>query len=375
MNPVGSSSSSPLLISLPNTPSKSLANSWHSTSDYFSIKPQLSLEINTLQDLLSNKSNRGSHNGHEADSEQEADNDDDDDDAESVDVSDVMETFDNISIQGEDDVYYSPITPFDSSAIPSKSNSLIRKSSILRPSARDIQQVESIIESIEAKEQTQLTIKSESASSKFHLSMPNLNPYKFLIVDDNIINLKILNRILLKLYPKAAIIQILDSTKVKQIVSEQSFDSIFIDIEMPHVSGIDIAQFVRKDPQFDTTSLIAVTTRNTPQDLQLFKQVGIDYTFGKPLNYKLDFMAETIDGIMMLRKNHTNPQSRNLSTSSKATCSTAATVSTATTATTATTTVDFMDLTAVHSVSSISSTDSYTLFESKKEVTHGLLVD
>lgn len=364
--PVHSSYSLPL-VSLPNTPIKSLTNSWHSTSDYFSIKPQLSLDI--AQDLHSTKSSHSRHSGKDIDADDEKE-EHVDDDAESVDISDVMETFDHISLQEEDDVYYSPITPFDSSVIPSKSNSLIRRSSLLRPSTQDIQQVESIIESIETKEQLQAAIKpvSTTPSSKFNLSLPNLHPYKFLIVDDNVINLKILNRILLKLYPKASIVQVLDSTLVEEIVFKQSFDSIFIDIEMPEVTGLDIAQVVRNDSQFDTTSLIAVTTRNTPQDLQLFKQVGIDYTFGKPLNYKLDFMEETIDGILAQRKASTiSPQSRNLSTSSKGTCTTAATTTTAATATTTSTAiVDFMDLTAVHSVSSISSTDSYTLFESKK---------
>ncbi|KAI5968229.1 SRR1 [Candida margitis] len=352
--------------SLPNTPIKSLTNSWHSNSDYFSIKPQLSLDINASQELYSNKSNqsRGSDsNGEEEEKEDDDDEGQDDDDADSVDLSDVMETFDDISLHEEEDVFYSPITPFDSSAVPSKSNSLIRRSSILRPSS---QQGVFTVDSTETKEQQQPASKSESKSStKFHLSMPNLHSYKFLIVDDNVINLKILNRILLKLYPKASITQVQDSTLVEQIIFNQSFDSIFIDIEMPEVTGLDIAQVVRNDSQFTTTSLIAVTTRNTQEDLSLFKQYGIDYTFGKPLNYKLDFMAETIDGVMQQRKNSTtNPQSRNLSTSSKSTCATAATTITSATGST-TAIADFMDLTAVHSVSSISSTDSYTLFESR----------
>ena len=348
-------------VSLPGTPVKALAKSWHSTSDYFSVKPQLSIEIS--QELRSTKSNPSgsSDEEHNGDSDYVDDN-------ESDGVSDIMESFDEISLK--DEVYYSPITPLDSSAVPSKLNSLIRKSSILCPTSQDIQQVESMIESIEVKGRHQeaattaaaasSSVKAKSTPSKFNLSMPNLHTYNFLIVDDNVINLKILNRILIKLYPKASIVQVQDSTLVEAIVLKQSFDAIFIDIEMPQVTGLDIANIVRKDVQFDTTSLIAVTTRNSPHDLQLFQQVGIDYTFGKPLNYKLDFMADIIDSIMAQRKDVTNPQTRNPSTTSKSTCATATSAMT-----TNTSSMDFLDLTAVHSVSSISSTDSYTLFESK----------
>ncbi|KAG5420461.1 SRR1 [Candida metapsilosis] len=348
--------------SLPGTPVKALAKSWHSTSDYFSVKPQLSIEIS--EELRSTKSNPSGS----SDEEHTGDSDYDDDN-ESDGVSDVMESFDLISLKDEQ-MFYSPITPLDSSAVPSKSNSLLRKSSILRPTSQDIQQVESMIESMEVKERHQAaavlasasssSVKAKSTSSKFNLSMPNLHAYNFLIVDDNVINLKILNRILIKLYPKASIVQAQDSTLVEAIVSKQSFDAIFIDIEMPQVTGLDIANIIRKDVQFDTTSLIAVTTRNSPQDLQLFKRVGIDHTFGKPLNYKLDFMADIIDSIMAQRKDVTNPQTRNPSTTSKSTCATATSAMT-----TNTSSMDFLDLTALHSVSSISSTDSYTLFESK----------
>ncbi|KAI5958872.1 SRR1 [Candida theae] len=304
-------------ISLPTTPVKSLTDSWQDTLDYFSIKPQLSLEIS--QDLCSVKS-RTSDRNNQADDESSAEEDYDDAKSQVMDV--VTKPLEHMSLQED----CSPITPFEKSVVSPQ-------------------------------------VKPQPPTNKFNLSMPNLQQHKFLIVDDNIINLKILNRILLKLYPRCSITQIQDSTQVEKIVLGSKFDTIFIDIEMPNISGLDIAQFIRNDSQFDATSLIAVTTRNSPQDLQLFKQYGIDYTFGKPLNYKLDFMTKTIEEIMGRRQRQTESQSRNLSTSSKSICATASTVVTTTPGSTAV--LDFIDLTVVHSVSSLSSTDSYTVLETK----------
>ncbi|KAG7662638.1 SRR1 [[Candida] subhashii] len=130
----------------------------------------------------------------------------------------------------------------------------------------------------------------------------NLTPYNFLIVDDNLINLKILNRILSKIYPRSTITQIQDSRLVKDILTVNKFDVVFLDIEMPEVTGIDLAQHIRLDSTKNNWGLIAVTTMNSPSDLKLFKSIGIDYTFSKPMTWGLDVIGDIIDSVIELRK-------------------------------------------------------------------------
>lgn len=255
-----------------------------STVDYFSLKPKLSLDTSSQNDSISTQSS----NNDDTHSDQQDhtlythnhyfDDDYDDDEDEDFDIRDqLLDPFDKITISNCNEEYYSPLTPFDDQTTSPQ---------------------DSIISSKSSNKSTTVV-----PPPQFQLTLPKLTTYSFLIVDDNIINLKILNRILLKLFPKCHIVQIQDSKLVKDILHKQPFDSIFIDIEMPDVNGIDIAQFVRQDSKFDDMGMVAVTTRNSTQDLELFKQCGIDCTFHKPLNYSLDFMANSIDDIIITRKN------------------------------------------------------------------------
>lgn len=230
--------------------------------DYFSLKPKLSLDTNS------------SGNNDNNDDDDDNDNDDDDDDYNKDSHDELLDPFDTMDINQHQVEYYSPLTPFE----------------IQGNSPQD-----SIISSKSSNKSTNL--------QPFPLTLPNLTNYNFLIVDDNIINLRILNRVLLKLYPKSNIVQIQDSKLVAEILQRQQFDSVFLDIEMPDITGIDIAKLIRSDEKFKKMPVIAVTTRNSAEDLQLYKKYGIDHTFHKPLNYSLDLIGSSIDEIIERRNN------------------------------------------------------------------------
>ncbi|KAI5954435.1 SRR1 [Candida jiufengensis] len=276
--------------SLPSTPLNIKSN----PQDYFSLKPILSLNLRTNSKLQNNPSD-----SEDDDEEEESEFDE----TRTDNIHDIIDKFDQVSImnhhdennnlihhQENDEVYFSPITPFDpldSEEIPK--NKLASMKNLSRTSSPQL---------------TTPSSPSNTTSTNFKLSLPNLSPLNLLIVDDNIINLKILNRILLKLYPKSNITQIKDSTLVPNLLNLNTYDSIFIDIEMPIINGLDLAKLIRDNKKFNKTSLIAVTTRNSFQDLQTFQNLGIDYTFNKPLNYKLEFMSNIIDNLMKFRKNN-----------------------------------------------------------------------
>ncbi|EGW31321.1 uncharacterized protein SPAPADRAFT_67393 [Spathaspora passalidarum NRRL Y-27907] len=132
--------------------------------------------------------------------------------------------------------------------------------------------------------------------------VPQFTPYKFLVVDDNIINLKILCRQLLKIFPYAEVTKLQDSTKVKPILDTKSFDLVFLDIEMPEVNGIELAQHMRCSERFDQWGVIAVTTLTSVRDLNTYKNCGIDFTFEKPMKADLSEIARIIDEIIRQRK-------------------------------------------------------------------------
>lgn len=125
--------------------------------------------------------------------------------------------------------------------------------------------------------------------------------YTFLLVDDNLINLFILKRILFKIFPNSKLIYTLDSTKVEYYLNSVKFDLIFLDIEMPILSGIDLTKIVRNRPELDYLGLIAVTSRHNDDDLHLYKSIGIDYTLKKPL-IGWDNLIDTVKSVIESRK-------------------------------------------------------------------------
>ncbi|KAI5962500.1 SRR1 [Candida pseudojiufengensis] len=322
--------------SLPTTPSiniKEMNQSTNNTStqDYFSLKPKLSLDMST-----SSKSSY--HSDHSENEEDEDDVEDlestEFDETKTENIDNIIDSFNQISIINHQDhikhqhelnnnsqneeIFYSPITPFETLEQEDPNNIKQHQpnlpSKYMNLSLSNIIPIPKQLKSRSRSSSPQLstppsptntnnnTSTNSTSPTKFKLNFPNLSTYNFLIVDDNIINLKILNRILSKIYPKSNITQIQDSTKIPQLLEDNLYDSIFIDIEMPKLNGFQIAKIIRNYKKFNKTSLIAVTTRNSPQDLLVFQNLGIDYTFNKPLNYKLEFMSNIIDNLMKFRQ-------------------------------------------------------------------------
>ncbi|CUM62898.1 uncharacterized protein PRCAT00000457001 [Priceomyces carsonii] len=129
----------------------------------------------------------------------------------------------------------------------------------------------------------------------------NPNDYKFLVLDDNYINLKILSRMLSKLYPNAVIDTLQDSREALDKISSVKYDVVFLDIEMPHVSGTELASTIRNIEDHKRLGLIAVTTRYMRESLLLYERLGIDFTFSKPLNYSYEYISGNIELVMEYR--------------------------------------------------------------------------
>lgn len=131
--------------------------------------------------------------------------------------------------------------------------------------------------------------------------IPNTTPYNFLLVDDNEINLRIFSRMLQKLYPRASVGTLQESRHLETTEAALlHFDIIFLDIEMPHVTGTDIATRVRSLSGLDHVALVAVTTRYSSRDLELYCLVGFDYTIPKPLENH-NYIQRKVDLILRMR--------------------------------------------------------------------------
>lgn len=130
----------------------------------------------------------------------------------------------------------------------------------------------------------------------------NPHPYSFLLVDDNEINLRIFRRILLKLFPNASICTVQDPALVEiSHTTLLQYHVIFLDIEMPIVTGTEFALRVRSSRELDHVGLIAVTTKYLCADLELYEKLGFDFTFRKPVEYPTNYILRQVEQVLAIR--------------------------------------------------------------------------
>lgn len=109
-----------------------------------------------------------------------------------------------------------------------------------------------------------------------------------LIVDDNTTNLKILARTLKchfsELIDTSSIVQAEDGYRALAAYRSQRFDLILLDIDMPGMSGTEVAKEIR---QMDKDIIIiACTTSDSPASRQTYSRVGMDGCVCKPLDLR-----------------------------------------------------------------------------------------
>lgn len=135
---------------------------------------------------------------------------------------------------------------------------------------------------------------------KLHIP-PNYTPYKFLMVDDNVINLRIFHRVVQRLFPNAHIDLVVKLERVRP-ETLATYHVVFLDIEMPQVSGTDIACAVRSLPMLKHVGLVAVTTRYSQADLITYDQCGFDFTIPKPVTRGYAKMLCDIERVLNYRE-------------------------------------------------------------------------
>lgn len=73
-----------------------------------------------------------------------------------------------------------------------------------------------------------------------------------------------------------------DGTKAIEELNENHYDVVLLDIHMPGVSGIDVANFLRQTKRDNKTKILAVTASFMKEDVERYKEAGIDAYMSKP---------------------------------------------------------------------------------------------
>ncbi len=82
----------------------------------------------------------------------------------------------------------------------------------------------------------------------------------------------------------------------KAYESGQAFDFVILDMQMPHINGIEVAKIIRKDPSFSTVRLVLLTSLSGVGDTERARQVGIDCYLTKPIRQAE--LHDTLKGLL-----------------------------------------------------------------------------
>ncbi|KAL1926853.1 hypothetical protein VTP01DRAFT_5499, partial [Rhizomucor pusillus] len=114
---------------------------------------------------------------------------------------------------------------------------------------------------------------------------------RVLLVDDNDLNLQVLSKTLKVHMPET--IQQLELAKsgleALEILNQQTFDLILMDIDMPVLNGLETARHIRYSKEHAVLShnrgipIVAVTTNDTPEWKIQYARVGMNGCISKPV--------------------------------------------------------------------------------------------
>ena len=110
----------------------------------------------------------------------------------------------------------------------------------------------------------------------------DLSASRVLIADDNEQNRELLDAYLAD--EDYQILMAQDGAETLQVVREQQPDLILLDIMMPRMSGYEVCEQLKADPEFSGVPVLMVTALNEMGDIEKAVDAGCDDFLTKPVN-------------------------------------------------------------------------------------------
>ncbi|MGD1022626.1 MAG: response regulator [Candidatus Sulfotelmatobacter sp.] len=123
-------------------------------------------------------------------------------------------------------------------------------------------------------------------------------PLKVLVVEDDLACLELMTEVFTSL--KAEVRAVGKSEKAAAMVNQEKFDGIFLDLEMPTLSGFDLARLIRKSSWNKSTPIVIVTGSDERKTMQDAFAIGATFFIQKPVDrQKLSVLFRTVSGGML----------------------------------------------------------------------------
>ena len=132
-------------------------------------------------------------------------------------------------------------------------------------------------------------------------SITELTGSRILLVDDNQQNLELIQAYLETL--PVTIVTARDGVEAIESVEAEAPDLILLDVMMPRMSGFEVCQKIKANPDTRDTAIIMVTALNEVPDYERAVESGTDDFLSKPVN-KLELITRvrSLLRVNLLRK-------------------------------------------------------------------------
>ncbi|SBS25256.1 hypothetical protein MSP8887_00155 [Marinomonas spartinae] len=129
---------------------------------------------------------------------------------------------------------------------------------------------------------------------------------KILVVDDASFTRDLIRRTLRKEFPAAILEEAVNGRKAQQLLSKSQFDMVLCDWEMPEMTGVELLQWCREQPEYKKEDIpfVMITSRGDKSHVVEAVKSGVTDYLGKP------FSSEQLVNKVMSAAKKNNMQSK-----------------------------------------------------------------
>jgi CheY-like chemotaxis protein len=137
----------------------------------------------------------------------------------------------------------------------------------------------------EFKHQQYMDTHGSKTNSVLSVDFASENPITVLVAEDNLINQKLIMRVLGKLGLQPTLVN--DGQEVLDELDKKMYDIILMDIHMPELDGLEATRRIRKIENIDQPYIVAMTANAMPEDREECYAAGMDNYVSKPIKLEL----------------------------------------------------------------------------------------
>jgi signal transduction histidine kinase/ActR/RegA family two-component response regulator len=120
---------------------------------------------------------------------------------------------------------------------------------------------------------------------------------RFLLVDDNAVNIMVAQLLLTKCWPLAHVVAAHSGEEALQVLGTESFDVVLMDMIMPSLDGLQTTHFMRTHmrPELAQIIVIGLTANTNALDRERCMQAGMNAVLSKPMN--IQQVKDMVEGL------------------------------------------------------------------------------